>query len=308
MAEEKKKVVRVPSSQSATPTGDAAQDGQQTRRSRAGRPAASSSSGTSRTEGSSPAPGWTPTPEAAASARTRRIIALVLWALAIAAEAVAIFWLLKQPTINTLLLIGFIVLIGALSIIGSLLWKQANRLDPASREDRVRFFVQNQLGAIIAVVAFLPLIVLIFTNKNLDGKQKGVVGGIGIAVLLVAGYIGASLNPPSVEQYTEESNIVSQLTGEDLVFWTKSGSVFHVCEDVPDVNRQSQDGQIYTGTVADAHANGKERLTLRWQSEAINYCGYTQEQVDAVVAGTSGTTPSDQTEDGDGTDSEPTEG
>lgn len=244
-------------------------------------------------------PTWTPTPEAKKQATRLRLFAAGLWLLAIAGEAFAIFWVLQQDPVNMVLLIISIVVIGALAIGGSLLWKKANRLDPASKKDTVRFFVQNQLGAIITVIAFLPLIILIFTNKDMDGRQKGIAGGIAIVVLGIAGFIGADLDAPSTEQYAEETNIVEQLTGENLVYWTKSGSVFHVCAEVPDVNRESQDGRIYEGTVADAHADGKSRLVSYWEREAINYCGYTQEQVDAVNAG-------DTAEDGDATPADET--
>ncbi|WP_203417165.1 MnhB domain-containing protein [Jiangella ureilytica] len=231
-------------------------------------------------------PTWTPTPEARKQATRLRLFAAGLWALAIAGEAFAIFWVLRQDPVAMVLLIVMIVVIGALAIGGSLLWKKANRLDPASRKDTVRFFVQNQLGAIITVIAFLPLIVLILTNKDMDGKQKGIAGGVAVVVLGIAAWFGMDLDAPSTEQYAEETNIVEQLTGENLVYWTRSGSVFHVCADVPDVNRESQDGRIYEGTVADAHAAGKSRLVSYWQREALNYCGYTQEQIDAVEAGT----------------------
>ncbi len=233
-------------------------------------------------------PVWTPTPEAKAKATRLRWVSWAAWIVAIGLEAFAIFWVLKQVPVNMWLLIGIIVVTGVLSVAGSLCWKQANRLDPASKRDTARFFVQNQLGAIMAFVAFLPLIVMIFLNKNMDGKQKAIAGGVGVVVLLIAAAFGISYQSPSQEQYAEETNIVQQLTGEDLVYWTKSGSVFHVCEAVPDVNRESQDGQIYEGTVAAAHEAGKDRLTKRWESEAVNYCGYTQEQVDAVLAGTGG--------------------
>ncbi|NYG20419.1 hypothetical protein BJY17_001166 [Agromyces hippuratus] len=232
----------------------------------------------------SAAPTWTPTPEAKRQAVTFRLIAGGLWLLAIAGEVFTIFWVLRQVPVNMVLLIILIVVIGALAIGGSLLWKQANRLDPASKEDKVRFFVQNQLGAIIAVIAFLPLIILIFTNKDMDGKQKALAGIIAIVIGGGALALGIDYAPPSVEQYTSESNVIVQLTGEDVVYWTKSGSVFHVCSEVPDVNKESKDGQIYEGTVAAAHTAGKDRLTKRWESEAVNYCGYTQEQVDAVKA------------------------
>lgn len=232
----------------------------------------------------SSAPGWQPTDEAASKAAKLRIVSWCAWAVAIGLEAFAIFWVLKQVPVQLWLLIVIIVVTGVLSVAGSLCWKQANRLAPASRKDPVRFFVQNQLGAIVAIIAFLPLIILIFMNKNLDGKQKAVAGGIGVVVLLIAAAFGISYQSPSQEQYAEETSVIKQLTGEDLVFWTKSGSVFHVCDAVPDVNKESKDATIYRGTVAAAHEAGKDRLTKRWQSEATKYCGYTDEQVAAVAA------------------------
>ncbi|WP_025133218.1 hypothetical protein [Leucobacter sp. PH1c] len=248
-------------------------------------PSASTTEGRGGARGEDRTPAWTPTPEAKSQATQRRIIAWVLWALAIGLQLFAIFWILKQVPVNMWLLIGAIVVTGVLSVIGSLCWKQANRLDPASEREPVKFFVQNQLGAIMAIVSFLPLIILIFLNKNMSGKQKALAGGIGVVVLLIAAAFGISYQSPSQEQYAAETNIIEQLTGADEVYWTKSGSVFHVCEAVPDVNKQSKDGTIYTGTVADAHAAGKDRLTQKWESEATKHCGYTQEQVDAVKAG-----------------------
>lgn len=219
---------------------------------------------------------WKATPEAKSKALKLRLIALALWIVAIGAEAFAIFWVLKQDSINFWLLIGLLVVIAALAIGGSLLWKKSNRLDPASEKDKVRFFVQNQLGAIIAVIAFLPLIILIFLNKDLDGKQKGIAGGIGIALLLVAGFIGTDLNPPSQEKYDQQTKAITELTGQDLVFWTKSGSVYHLCKAVSAVNQESQDNQIYEGTVATAQGENKSRLTKQFASEAAT-CGFALE-------------------------------
>lgn len=229
-------------------------------------------------------PGWKPEPEAKSKANRLRIFAWIGWIIAIGVQAFAIFWILKQVPVNMTYLIIAIVVTGIFSIAGSLMWKQANRLDPASKKDTVRFFIQNQLGAIMAVVSFLPLIILIFMNKDMDSKQKGIAGGIGIAVLIVAMLFGVSYESPSQEQYAAEQNIIETLTGKDEVVWTKSGKVFHVCTDVPDVNKESEDGQIYVGTVADAHAAGKDRIVSYWDREAINYCGYTQEDVDNTIA------------------------
>lgn len=216
---------------------------------------------------------WQATPEARKSAVTLRIVAALLWALAIAGEAVAIFWVLRQPEINMVLLIGLIVVIGALAIGGSLLWKRANRLDPAKREDTVRFFVQNQLGAIITIIAFLPLVVMILLNDDLDKKDKAIAGTVGVVVAVVATLISVDWNPPSVEQYTEEANTVIDITGEDLVYWTSSGEVFHLCQEASAVNLESKDNTIYSGTVADAHAAGKSRLTKQVEMER-RQCGF----------------------------------
>lgn len=254
----KKKVVRASSAPDATPASSAASSG----------------------------PAWAPTAEARSQATRLRVFAWAGWLLAIGVEAFLIFWVLRQIPFTTglmWLLIGGIVVTGVLASVGSYFWKKANRLDPASKADPVRFFVQNQLGAIMAIIAFLPLIILIFTNKNMDGKQKAIAGSIGIVIAAVAAFV---LSPdyaaPSVEQYTEESAIVTALSGVDEVTWVKGGKVFHLCADVPDVQRDSADGTIYTGTVADAHAAGKDRLTKKWESEA-KVCGFSDEQIAAAT-------------------------
>jgi hypothetical protein len=215
---------------------------------------------------------WKPTPEAKRQATIFRIIALVLWALAIAGELFVIFWVLKQSPINMVLLIGAIVVIGVLSVAGSMLWKKANLLDPAAKSDSTRFFIQNQLGAIIAIVAFLPLIIMILLNKDMTQQQKGIAGGIGVVVLVIAGLMGISTNSPSVEQYTTETAEVMGYTGRDLVFWTKEGSVYHLCDAVSDLQLESKDNKIYSGTVGDALGAGKSRLTLKVEQE-LKQCG-----------------------------------
>lgn len=218
-------------------------------------------------------PTWKPTPEAKGKATRFRAIAAVLWVVAIGLEAYAIFGVLNDSSINMVLLIALIVVIGIFAIGGSLLWKQANRLDPASRGDTVRFFVQNQLGAIITVIAFLPLIVLILLNKDMTPQQKALAGGIGAIVMVAAAAVGIDWSPPSTEQYTAETSQVTDIKGDNLVYWTKSGKVFHLCEKVSAVNRTSKDNTIYSGTVADAHAAGKDRLTLQVAQEA-KQCGF----------------------------------
>ncbi|MBN9606405.1 MAG: hypothetical protein J0G30_07325 [Actinomycetales bacterium] len=235
---------------------------------------------------------WKPTAEAKSSATGLRVGAWVFWALALVGEGLAIYWLVWlepfKPTavapwyldssIALYVLIGMLVGIGLLAVAGSQLWKKANRLDPAKRSEPFRFFVQNQLGAIVTMVAFIPLIVLIFLNKDMDGKQKGIAGAVGIGVLVIATILGISWNPPAVEdhpvdeaQVAEYTTIVEELTGADTVTWTASGTVYHLCTDASAVNRSSADNAIYTGTVEAAHADGKVGLTKE-VTEELGQC------------------------------------
>ncbi len=228
---------------------------------------------------------WSPTPESKKKATNLRIVAWVAWILAIGLEITAVVLLLRRDEPKVGLLIVALVVMAALAVAGNLAWRKANRLDPASEKNKTRFFIQNQLGVFMTVLAFLPLVILVFADKNLDGKEKALVGGIGAVLLVgVAVLTGVEYDSASQELYAEEEQTIVLLTGEDIVYWTKSGKVFHVCAEVPDVNKESADGTIYEGTVADAHAAGKDRITKRWESEAINYCGYTQEDVDRVVS------------------------
>lgn len=149
-------------------------------------------------------------------------------------------------------LIGLII--GALifAVIGNLLWRKANRLDPASEKNEFKFFVQNQLGAIISVLAFLPLVVLIFTNKNLRGKQKGIVGSIAVAALAIAGLTGTDFDPPSKEQYAGQTRQVEILNnGVNSVYWTKSGKSYHLYQDCSYINTVRAK-EIFEGKVAQA--------------------------------------------------------
>lgn len=200
---------------------------------------------------SEPATPFVPSDQSKAKARTLRIIAVLAWLVAIGCEIGAIL-LLRKPPISTTWLIVLIAADLISVVVGSLLWKASNRLDPASRADGVRFFVQNQLGAIMAVIAFLPLVILIFTNKNMTGKQKGIVGTIAVAAMIIAGFTGADFAPPSIEQYTEQTKQVEALNnGQNHVYWTKSGKSYHLYQDCSYINTD-RTVEIFQGTVAQA--------------------------------------------------------
>ncbi|ANI89990.1 hypothetical protein A9P82_12260 [Arachidicoccus ginsenosidimutans] len=174
--------------------------------------------------------------ESKGQAKQLRLFAFLAWLIAIAGEIFAIIKL-KHGQLNLTWLIVSIVVILILSVVGSTLWKKANRLDPASEKDGAKFFIQNQLGAIMSVLAFLPLIIIIFTDKKLDGKTKGIAGAVGIIALLIAGITGADFNPPSIEKYSAQLNaqdsVLTQLTGKtnSTVYWAPNSEKYHLYPD-----------------------------------------------------------------------------
>jgi hypothetical protein len=187
---------------------------------------------------------WRATQDQKGAAKRLRIYAALCWLVAIGTEVAGIV-MLKQHKFdhgNMALLIGLLVVIAVFAIGGSLMWKAANRHDPASKADGFRFFVQNQLGAIITVIAFLPLIVLIFMDKDMDPKNKKIAGGIGVVLAVLATAIGVDFKPPSVEQYTQDMN--------QCAAQIRAGQPTTACS--PEVAAQAQDIARDSAAVADA--------------------------------------------------------
>jgi hypothetical protein len=192
---------------------------------------------------------WRATHGQEAAAKRLRIFAALAWIVAIGGEVAGIIFL-RQGRFdhgNLPLLIGILVGIAIFAIAGSLMWKAANKQDPARRSEPAKFFFQNQLGAIITVIAFLPLLVLIFMDKDMDPKNKKIAGGLGALLAVGATLIGVSWNPPSVEQYTQDMN---KCAAE-----IKANQPTKDCS--PEVAQQAQDIARDSKTVADA-TNGQD--------------------------------------------------
>jgi hypothetical protein len=254
---------------------------------------------------------WQATQGQEAAAKRLRIFAVLSWMVAIGGEIAGIV-LLKRHTFddgNLPLLIGLLVGIAIFAIAGSLMWKAANKHDPARKSDKVKFFVQNQLGAIIALIAFLPLIVLIFMDKDMDPKNKKIAGGVGVVLAVVATMMGVSFDPPSVEQYTEDMNscaaqikanqpttacspevaaqakdiaedsaTVVEASGQDVVYWiapengakrSATPHVFHLCKDVSPLRGKV----VNSGSVTKAYAENANRITKQIPMEQ-RQCGF----------------------------------
>ena len=254
---------------------------------------------------------WKATQGQESAAKRLRIFAALCWIVAIGTEIVGVILLLKNKFDqgNLPLLIGILVGIAIFAIAGSLLWKAANKQDPARKSDTAKFFFQNQLGAIITVIAFLPLVVLIFMDKDMDPKNKKIAGGIGAVLALAATMIGVSWNPPSVEQYTQDMNscaaqikanqpttacspevaaqakdiakdsaTVVEASGQDVVYWiapeggakrSSTPHVFHLCNDVSPLRGK----QVNRGSVTQAYAENATRITKQIPMEQ-RQCGF----------------------------------
>jgi hypothetical protein len=208
--------------------------------------------------------------ESKAKARQLRLFAILSWIIAMAGQAFAIFKLIHNKTLVWLIITIAVILV--LAIVGSMLWKKANRLDPASEKDKAKFFVQNQLGAIMGVLAFLPLVILIFMNKEVDGKTKGIAGAVAVIAMLIAGITGIDFNPPSVEKYTNEINqqndVLNKLTpGNNIVYWTKDGNKYHIYQECQHIKGKND---ITQGTIKESFdKKGISELCLTCQSKAM---------------------------------------
>jgi hypothetical protein len=255
---------------------------------------------------------WAATQDQKGQAKKLRTFAGLSWFVAIATEIGAIVLLMKD-TFNQGgmgLLIGLFVVIAVFAIAGSLLWKRANRHDPASKEEPAKFFIQNQLGAIITVIAFLPLLALVFLDKDMDPRTKKIAGGVGVGLAALASVIGIDFNPPSVEQYTQDMNacaaqikakepttacspavaaqaqdiaedseaVAAATGGQDVVYWIapkggaeKSSSLL-VFHLCEGVSTL-RGKKVNSGSVTEAYAQGAVRLTKQIKMEQ-NQCGF----------------------------------
>lgn len=194
--------------------------------------------------------------ESKGKAKQFRLFSVLLWLGGIVAQIFAIRMLLKVPQGQDVSYFWMILLIAidlALVVTGSWLWKKANRLDPPSEKNGLMFWMQSQLGMVTAIIAFLPLVIFILTNKNISGKQKAILGSIAGVALLIAGITGYDFNPPSQEQYTEQINEVEDLQteGQNLVYWTEHGSKYHLSDSCSAINGKRTD-EIFTGTLQKA--------------------------------------------------------
>ena len=191
-------------------------------------------------------------------ATTKRIIAFVLWAVGIFFEVSAILRL--KGVINwfsslneTTFLIVFLVLDCIAVIIGSQFWKKANHIDPISEKDSIKFWLHNNLGSIISVIAFLPIIIFVLTDKDMDKKNKTIVTAVAVVALLLAGITSYDFNPVSSEQLKKAEAEVMAVSESGTVYWAPNSKKYHV---KPDCRAFSRSETVIEGTVKQAFEHG----------------------------------------------------
>lgn len=196
-----------------------------------------------------------------------RIFAVILWVLAIAAEVFAILIFTHKIEFSftvenpgwTISWIVCIVLDLIFVVAGSLLWKKGNHLDPASKKNKVRFWLHNNLGVIVSVIAFAPFILIVLTDKNADKKSKTIAAVVAAAALVIAGLFSYDWNPLSQQEMLENADI-------ETVYWTASGTVFHAYDDCSHLNNTVE---LFKGTSSTAIENGKTRLCKTCEARAL---------------------------------------
>jgi phosphatidylglycerophosphate synthase len=201
------------------------------------------------------------------SATGRRVGAVALWLLGIGCEVLAILELLKKVTLPKFDLTTWLIILIVADLIfvvcGSLLWKKANHIDPRSEKNKVGFWTWNNLGTIVSVLAFLPLIILVLLNKDLDKKSKGIVSVVAAIALAVAGLASYDWNPVSIEslQHAKEEIIANgdyetNDNGEIVVYWLPHSTKYHLHSTCTHLNRAGTSSEITKGTLEQAYAEG----------------------------------------------------
>lgn len=191
------------------------------------------------------------------NAKKLRIAAVILWVAAIAFEILGLMILFGKINIRfmpslTQLIIA-IVLDLACVIAGAQFWKKANHINPASEANKVKFWLWNNMGVIVCIAAFVPLVILLLTNKNLDKKTKAIAVVIAIIALLIGGLFSYDFNPVSEEQQAA----AMEALGDEHVYWAPFGKVYHTHEDCSSLN---QTDTLTMGTVEQAIAANRTRL------------------------------------------------
>ena len=168
-----------------------------------------------------------------------RVGAFICWIAALGLEVLA--YLMFTGTVN----LKFMPTIAQL-------WKKSNRIKPASKANKVKFWLWNNMGFIAAVVAFLPFLILVILNKDADKRTKIIAIAVAAVFLIIGGAASYDYDPVSLE---DQQAAMQAIEGE--VYWTQFGKVYHTHDDCQALNRTDE---LTYGTVEQAIAANRTRL------------------------------------------------
>ena len=201
--------------------------------------------------------------EATGEVGNKRVIAIVLWVVAIIFEALALMSLMQSSPIYGKLpffepivwMCIFLALDLICVIVAGQLWKKANHIDPPSEKNAFEFFVKSQLGAILSVIAFLPFLVMALLDKDADKRTKTIAAIVAAVALAIGVGTSADFNPVSSEDLQAMQQNAIEL-GDGTVYWTEHGTVYHLN---PNCSHIINSSTIYSGDAAAAYEHGLSR-------------------------------------------------
>ncbi len=195
---------------------------------------------------------------------------VILWVAGLALEIVAILVLkgtvdvteiFKNDSANLKMytMIGALVLDLVAVIIGSQLWKKANRINPASEKNKLAFWFWNNMGVVASVICFAPVIILLLTDKDLDKKSKTVATVVAVIALLIAGVASYDFDPVSQEDMQRAAE-AAEVYNDGVVYYTEYGAKYHYFADCQHIRTSIENDNVYKGTVEEAWESGYQEL------------------------------------------------
>ena len=106
------------------------------------------------------------------------------------------------------------------------------------------------LCVLVSILAFVPIVIVLLTNKDLDKKTKKILVPVAAVALILAGALSIDWNPISEEEY----NATAQALQGEQVYYTPFGKSYHLD---PDCRALKNSSNIYVGTIEEALEAGR---------------------------------------------------
>ena len=224
------------------------------------------------------------------SATGKRIGAVCLWLLAIAFEILAILVVFEKIEKTFIPHIAAIVVLLVLDlicvIIGAMLWKKSNRIDPASEKNKVKFWLWNNMGLIALIAAFFPFLILTLTNKNADKKTKTISTIVAIIAILIGGVCAYEWNPMSDEKKKEqEGKYADSVLPESKIYFSEYGKKYHLYDGCSHLSHSDKVYEVIPGA---AENEGKSCVDVAIEYGCNDVCKTCAKKFEDAKASTEG--------------------